>query len=152
MAALIDQENQPRHTGQTFKQIRFDIVCQVSKDSTASLVQDLGEHMASWLAGLETTLGYTGNKSIIRVQAMRNLSASLFAQCMRQEGLIQVFRTLLSAKKSSFTIKYFPNLEGYTWEEVRQAVPGNVTVCGLIRGKTYDFFPADNLVLHAQDR
>ena len=53
MASAVDQENQPLHTAATWRPLRVDIVCQVSKESTAALVRDLGEHMASWLVGLE---------------------------------------------------------------------------------------------------
>lgn len=62
-----------------------------------------------------------------------------------------MYRALLSAKRASFTIKHFPTLSGYTWGQVRMAVPDAV-VCGVVRGMTYDFFPRDNLVLQASDR
>jgi len=130
--------------------MNVDVVCQVSKASTARLICDLGASMTNWLNDNQANWE-AEQKSMVRVQAVKNLSANVFVQCMRQEGLIQVYRSLLSPKKASLSIKHLPALQGFTWKEVRLAMPDAV-VCGLVRGQTYDFFPQDSLVIQAKDR
>jgi hypothetical protein len=119
---------------------------QVSKASTSKMVQDLGVSFNRWLSEHQHLDTPDALKHKVTAEPVKNLSANVFVQCMRQEGLIHVYQSLLSAKKASFTIKHFPSLSGYTWGQVRMAVPDAV-VCGMVRGMTYDFFPRENLVL-----
>lgn len=65
------------------------MLMQVSKASTARLICDLGASMTNWLNDNQANWE-AEQKSMVRVQAVKNLSANVFVQCMRQEGLIQV--------------------------------------------------------------